>query len=86
MAQRVQHLQGPRHTCYKSTMARHRDPVAQAFRERLRSTRPADLARQAGVSRQYINDLKQGRRPFGPKILAFLGFEKVVTVARKESA
>ena len=40
------------------------------LREHLRPTvRPIDLARAAGVSRQYVHDVLQGHRPPSEKLL-----------------
>jgi len=44
----------------------------------------AAWARTHGVSPAYVNDVLNGRRDPGPKILAAIGFEKVVTYRPKE--
>lgn len=41
------------------------------------------FAARHGISPAYINDVLQGRREPGEKILAAIGFERVVTYRRK---
>jgi DNA-binding transcriptional regulator YdaS (Cro superfamily) len=40
------------------------------------------FAKQAGVSEQYICDIRRGRREPGAKILRYFGLERVVSYRR----
>jgi hypothetical protein len=56
----------------------------QDIRDRLRAAikqagSQAAFARQHNISLQYINDVMNGRRDMGQKILDALGIEKIVT-------
>jgi transcriptional regulator with XRE-family HTH domain len=42
----------------------------------------AVFAKRHGMSQQYINDVLNGRRDPGPKVLAALGLERVTTYRR----
>ena len=44
-----------------------------------------DLANRLKISTPYLNDVLQGRRDPGKKILAALGFEQVVIYQPKQS-
>ena len=46
----------------------------------------ADVAAELGVSAQYLNDILQGRRLPGEKVLRPLGLERVVKYRRRDSA
>ena len=35
------------------------------------------LAEKIGISEQYLTDILKGRREMGPRVIAFLGYEKV---------
>lgn len=36
----------------------------------------AEIAREIGCTRQYINNVLKGRKPPGPELLRFLGLRK----------
>lgn len=40
------------------------------------------LAKEAGISEQYLSDVMQGRRDIGDKILKWFGMERVVYYRR----
>ena len=44
----------------------------------------AALAKELGISRQYLNDVLSGYREPGKKVLDALGLERVVTYARRK--
>lgn len=47
--------------------------------DRLQTQSASDIAREIGVSRQYLHQVAKGHRPMGPKILDWLGIERSVT-------
>jgi predicted amino acid racemase len=49
----------------------------------LKAGSQAAFARQHNISLQYINDVMNGRRDIGQKILDALGIERVVTYREK---
>lgn len=40
------------------------------------------LAREAGISAAYLSDIIRGQRSAGPKVLDFLGLERIVGARR----
>jgi hypothetical protein len=58
------------------------DPVRK-LREVIGSSPRAKIAREIGVSPQYLHDVLNGRRGVGDRILAYLGYERVVSYRRK---
>lgn len=61
----------------------------QDIRDRLRAAiekagSQAAFARQHDISLQYVNDVVNGRRDIGQKILDAIGVERVVTYREKE--
>lgn len=54
------------------------DPIA-LLQERMRGRSMRDLAREIPCSPAYLSDIFNGNRPIGPKILRYLGLEKVQT-------
>lgn len=60
----------------------HMDPIKELRRRLARKTQTA-LATELGVSTAYLNDVLQGRREAGEKLLKPLGMSKVVTYKRK---
>lgn len=47
--------------------------------EKLAKLTKSQMARDIGVSRQYIGQVLAGDRPPGPLVLAYLGMEKQIT-------
>ena len=58
------------------------DPVA-ILRSRLTTCTQADLAREAGISPGYINDVLHGRKPASERLLSLLGIRRVYVLERK---
>ena len=58
------------------------DPVA-ILRSRLNTCTQADLARQAGISPGYINDVLHGRKTASERLLSLLGIRRVYVMERK---
>ena len=58
------------------------DPVA-ILRSRLNTCTQADLARQAGISPGYINDVLHGRKTGSQRLLSLLGIRRVYVMERK---
>ena len=52
------------------------DPVA-VLRSRLSTCTQADLARQAGISPGYINDVLHGRKSPSERLLSVIGVRRV---------
>ena len=50
-----------------------------AIERMLRTTPAYKLADKIGVSPQYLSMVINGKKPIGPKILEFLGYEKSIT-------
>jgi hypothetical protein len=55
--------------------------------ERLRSVTQESsmtaVANEIGVSLPYISEILRGRRPLGPRVIDYLGYEKQVVFQRK---
>jgi transcriptional regulator with XRE-family HTH domain len=66
-------------------MRRMIDPI-RMLREILDDGNQAQMARKIGISPQYLNDVLNGKRGAGDKILAYLGLEKIVTYRKRRSA
>ena len=58
------------------------DPI-QLLRDRCATAGQARVATELAISRQYLNDLLQGLRRPGPKILQALDLERVVTYRKR---
>ncbi|HEY1808879.1 MAG TPA: hypothetical protein VGG42_09970 [Acidobacteriaceae bacterium] len=41
------------------------------------------VANEIGVSLPYISEILRGRRPLGPRVIDYLGYEKQVVFQRK---
>ena len=54
--------------------------------ERLELQSASEIAREIGVSRQYLHQVVNRDRTMGPKILAYLGIEKQVTYQKRNGA
>ena len=53
------------------------------LRHLLESRSQVDVAKQLGISTQYLSDILHDRRQLGKKILDGMGLERVVTYRRK---
>lgn len=53
------------------------DPVAELARRRERTTKQA-LADELGISPAFLGDILSGRRPISDRVLAAMGYERVV--------
>lgn len=50
---------------------------------KLESQSASEIAREIGISRQYLHQVVNRHRPMGPKILEWLGIEKAVTYRKR---
>jgi transcriptional regulator with XRE-family HTH domain len=61
--------------------ARMSDPIAM-LKAKLRTNTQQGLAKELGLSPQFLSDIVTGRRPPSIKLLEALGLERVVTYRR----
>jgi len=59
--------------------------VQQALFRVLQTRTQRQLAREAGVSYQHVNDVLSGRRNIPDKLLGYLGFERFTVIRRIDS-
>lgn len=67
--------------CQDSPMTE--DQVRNMVLRKLGSGTQTALAKEIGVSVQYLNDVLNGRRMVGPKILAYLKLKRDIVMADK---
>lgn len=58
--------------------------IMERLSKALESESQASVARKIGISPQYLGQVIAGNRPLSEKILAFLGYERVVTYRRRK--
>lgn len=58
------------------------DPVKTALEEALQTQSQSQLARAMRISPQMMCDVKAGRKAYGPRMLRYLGFRRVVSYER----
>lgn len=58
--------------------------IMERLSKALESESQASVARKIGISPQYLGQVIAGDRPLSEKILAFLGYERVVTYRRRK--
>ena len=58
------------------------DPIA-LIKDRCNGAEQKQIADELGISPQYLNDMLQGRREAGPKVLKALGLVEVVTYRKR---
>lgn len=56
--------------------------ILEMLKQRQGNRTRSELAREIGISPQYLHDVFNGRRGPGPKILAFLNIERRETYVR----
>lgn len=59
------------------------NPVTE-LQSRVDRSSQADVAKQLGVSPQYLNDVLRSRRAIGKKILSAMGLERVVAYRKRK--
>ena len=65
---------------YLNTMPKAitQEALTEELRKMVGASTMTAVAKEAGVSIVYISEILSGRRPLGPKVAEFLGYERKV--------